>query len=219
MGWLQMSKQELRRVEVLTEVLAGSRTTESAAGLLGLSVRQTHRLLVRYGDGGGGALIHRARGRTSNNQLTSGVREYVLELIRRQYRDFGPTLATEVLLNKHQLRIGKETLRRWLMVEGLWLSRTQRKTFHQPRLRRESYGELVQIDGSERQPKQANYTKEGLAGIQAESSDRDSNREFSTAQSELIQAIKGWLGVGFTFETGTLKVVPLDWTSYLFTGR
>ena len=26
---------------------------------------------------------------------------------------------------------------------------TQRKTFHQPRLRRESYGELVQIDGSE----------------------------------------------------------------------
>ena len=36
------------------------------------------------------------------------------------------------------------------MVEaGLWLSRKQRRTFHQPRLRRESYGELVQIDGSE----------------------------------------------------------------------
>lgn len=32
---------------------------------------------------------------------------------------------------------------------GLWLSRKQRKTFHQPRLRRESYGELVPIDGSE----------------------------------------------------------------------
>ncbi len=36
------------------------------------------------------------------------------------------------------------------MVEaGLWLSRKQRRTFHQPRLRRESYGELVQINGSE----------------------------------------------------------------------
>ncbi len=32
---------------------------------------------------------------------------------------------------------------------GLWLSRKQRRTFHQPRLRRESYGELVQIDGSQ----------------------------------------------------------------------
>lgn len=36
-----------------------------------------------------------------------------------------------------------------MIAEGVWLSRKQRKTFHQPRLRRESYGELVQIDGSE----------------------------------------------------------------------
>src|ERR1700748_2170680 len=36
------------------------------------------------------------------------------------------------------------------MIEaGLWLSRKQRRTFHQPRLRRESMGELIQIDGSE----------------------------------------------------------------------
>jgi hypothetical protein len=32
---------------------------------------------------------------------------------------------------------------------GLWLSRRQRRRFHQPRLRRECLGELVQIDGSE----------------------------------------------------------------------
>ncbi len=32
---------------------------------------------------------------------------------------------------------------------GLWLSRKQRRRFHQPRLRREAYGELLQIDGSE----------------------------------------------------------------------
>ena len=36
------------------------------------------------------------------------------------------------------------------MVEaGVWLSRKQRRSFHQPRLRREGYGELIQIDGSE----------------------------------------------------------------------
>jgi hypothetical protein len=32
---------------------------------------------------------------------------------------------------------------------GIWLSRKQRRTFHQPRLRRESFGELIQIDGSD----------------------------------------------------------------------
>lgn len=36
-----------------------------------------------------------------------------------------------------------------MMAEGVWLFRKQRRTFHQPRLRRESYGELVQIDGSD----------------------------------------------------------------------
>lgn len=83
MGWLQMSKQELRRVEVLTEVLTGSRTTESAAGLLGVSLRQAQRLVARYRDGGGGSLIHRSRGRPASNKLTSGVRELVQELVRQ----------------------------------------------------------------------------------------------------------------------------------------
>ena len=57
------SRQDLQRIEVLTEVLAGRRTTESAAAVLGVSMRQVQRLLNRYRDGGGGALIHQARGR------------------------------------------------------------------------------------------------------------------------------------------------------------
>jgi len=32
---------------------------------------------------------------------------------------------------------------------GIWLSRKKRRTFHQPRLRREAFGELIQIDGSD----------------------------------------------------------------------
>lgn len=149
MGWLQMSKQELRRVEVLTEVLAGSRTTESAAGVLGVSLRQAQRLVARYRDGGGGALIHKSRGRPASNKLASGVRELVLELVRQNYRDFGPTLAAEVLLERHGIEVSRETLRKWMVEADVWLSRKQRRSFHQPRLRRESYGELIQIDGSQ----------------------------------------------------------------------
>ncbi len=144
-----MSTKDLQRIEVLTEVLAGRRTVASAAAVLAISGRQVNRLLVRYRDGGGGALIHQARGRTSNNHLESGVREDALELVRRNYRDFGPTLATEALEERHGIKVGRETARKWMVADGLWLSRKQRRTFHQPRLRRESYGELVQIDGSE----------------------------------------------------------------------
>jgi transposase len=144
-----MSKQELRRVEVLTEVLAGQRTAESAAGVLDVSLRQAQRLVVRYREGGGGALIHKSRGRRASNKLGSGVRELVLELVPQNYLDFGPTLAAEVLLERHGIEVSRETLRKWMVEAGVWLSRKQRRSFHQPKLRRESLGELVQIDGSE----------------------------------------------------------------------
>ena len=149
MGLVSMSAKDLQRIEVLTEVLAGRRSVTSAATVLAISDRQVNRLLVRYRDGGGGALIHRARGRSSNNQLEAGVREYAIELIRQSYRDFGPTLAAEALQERHGITVGRETVRKWMVEAGLWLSRKQRRTFHQPRLRRESYGELVQIDGSD----------------------------------------------------------------------
>src|ERR1700712_4355822 len=149
MGWISMSERELRRIEVLSEVLAKRRTEVSAAAILGLSTRQTRRLVVAYRDCGGGAMIHKARGRTSNNQLISGIREYVIELVRSRYADFGPSLAAEVLLAKDGVKVSRETLRKWMVADGLWLSRKQRRSFHQPRLRRECVGELVQIDGSE----------------------------------------------------------------------
>ncbi len=60
-----------------------------------------------------------------------------------------PTLAAEVLDERHGIRVGRETVRKWVVEDGLFLSREQRRTFHQPRLRRESLGELVQMDGSQ----------------------------------------------------------------------
>ena len=149
MGWISMSERDLRRIEVLSEVRTGRRTVAAAAAVLAVSERQTYRLLARYERDGGSGLIHKARGRTSNRSRNEGIRKYAVELVKTKYADFGPTLATEVLLDKHELRVGRETLRRWMIAEGLWLSRTQRRTFHQPRLRRESYGELIQIDGSD----------------------------------------------------------------------
>jgi hypothetical protein len=100
LGLLTTSGSELQRVEVVAEVLARRRTEESAAAVLELSARQTRRLVRAYRDGGGGALMHKARGKTSNNQLIVGVREYVVDLVKTRYADFGATLAAEVLLER-----------------------------------------------------------------------------------------------------------------------
>jgi hypothetical protein len=50
----------------------------------------------------------------------------------------------------HDIRIGRETLRKWLVSAGLWTTRRERiRKAHQPRRRRDCLGELVQIDGCE----------------------------------------------------------------------
>ena len=49
----------------------------------------------------------------------------------------------------HQITLGRETLRLWMIQAGIWADRKQRKQVHQPRHRRECVGELVQVDGCE----------------------------------------------------------------------
>jgi Homeodomain-like domain len=149
LGWTALSERELQRVRVLGEVMNRVRTVASASVVLALSARQVHRLLRAYRSAGAGSLAHKGRGRPSNNKIAAGIRDRALELVRASYADFGPTLAAEMLADHHGLKVSRETLRGWMIDAGLWLSRQQRRRFHQPRLRREAMGELVQIDGSE----------------------------------------------------------------------
>ncbi|MBW0371447.1 ISNCY family transposase [Ensifer adhaerens] len=149
MGLIAMSERDLQRIEVLSKVIAGRMTLVSAAHVLELSTRQVRRLLERISTGGAASIRHQAIGRPSNNRICDGVRDYAMTIVHERYADFGPTLATEKLAERDGLTVSRETLRQWMSDDGLWLSRKQRRTFHQPRLRREAYGELVQIDGSE----------------------------------------------------------------------
>jgi hypothetical protein len=117
--------------------------------VLDLSTRQVRRLLERISTGGAASIRHRAIGRPSNNRICEGVRGYAVTLVGERYAGFGPTLAAETLAARDGLVVSRETLRQWMSEARLWLSRRERRTFHQPRLRREAYGELIQIDGSE----------------------------------------------------------------------
>jgi transposase len=149
MGLIAMSERDLQRIEVLSKVVDDRMTIVAAAHVLGLSTRQVRRLLERIRTDGAASIRHKAIGRPSNNRICDGVRDYAVAIVRERYADFGPTLAAEKLAEEHGLTVSRETLRKWMSAAGLWLSRQQRRTFHQPRLRREAYGELVQIDGSE----------------------------------------------------------------------
>lgn len=144
-----MSERDLNRVEILSQVVQGRMTATNAGNLLSLSRRQVQRLLKSFRTDGPAAIRHKARGRPSNNRIDPAVRAFAVTLVKEHYADFGPTLAAEKLAEDHGLKVSRETLRKWMQDAGIWLPRKQRRTFHQPRLRRECYGELIQIDGSD----------------------------------------------------------------------
>jgi hypothetical protein len=134
---------------VLSEVIDERRSVASAAAVLSVSARHIRRLLKRLIADGSSGMGHKGRRRASNRQIRAATRDRALALLKDKYSDFGPTLAAEMLGTRHALTVSRETLRKWMVEAGLWLSRRQRRTFHQPRLRREALGELIQIDGSE----------------------------------------------------------------------
>jgi hypothetical protein len=117
---------------------------------LGLTTRQVRRLSRAFESSGAAGLVSRQRGRLSNHQLPAGLEAQAVAIVRARYADFGPTLAQEKLPELHDLRVGRETLRKWMAAAGLWVTRRERlPPVHQPRHRRSCLGELVQIDGSD----------------------------------------------------------------------
>jgi hypothetical protein len=145
---IAMSQRERDVLKILHGVLKGERTQAQAARLLDLSVRQVRRLQRKLEAQGDQALVHRLRGRPSNRRLDAALRRDVLRAYRRCYADFGPTLASEKLAEQG-LAVCPQTLRRWLIAEGLWQRRRRRDPHRRRRARRECFGELIQMDASE----------------------------------------------------------------------
>lgn len=147
MSHLLMSFKELGRKTLFEEVKAGRMALVEAARRLGLSYRQTCRSYRRFAADGDAGLVHRSRGRPSNRALAAKLRSKVLARYAERYEGFGPTLAAEKLA-QDGLVVDHETLRRWLLQEGLFQRRRKGVVHRERRERKAHFGELVQMDGS-----------------------------------------------------------------------
>ena len=146
---IEMSQRERDVLKVMAAVLKGERTQAEAARLLGRSVRQVRRIQRRLKEHGDGAVVHGLRGRRSNRALAAAVRRQALSLYRRHYGGFGPSLAAEKLAEAHRLALSAETLRQWLLAEGLWQRQRRRDRHRSRRERKACFGEMLQADASE----------------------------------------------------------------------
>lgn len=144
-----MSSKELERYALIKRVVGKELSQSFAATQLGLSVRQIKRLCAACRASGAQGLVSKQRGKPSNRQTNALRRNQIMALVHAHYSDFGPQLASEYLQSQHGQSLSHETLRQWMIEDGLWTAKVRRaKRAHPSRERRPCTGELIQIDGS-----------------------------------------------------------------------
>jgi transposase len=148
MGEIRMSSKERKRLGIMARIDAGEIRLKDASNILGLSYRHIKRIRARYRQHGDAGLVHRNRGRPSNHKHPDEIKDMVKRLYVENYNDFGPVLFSEKLSENHRIKVDHETIRRWLISEGLWQKKRKSPGHRSRRQRREHFGELIQMDGS-----------------------------------------------------------------------
>jgi transposase len=143
-----MGEKELLKVKVMAMVEAGQMTVKAASEQLGVSYRQGKRIHAAYKTGGDTAMVHGNSGKASPRKVDPSTRKKALEAYRERYWDFGPTFAAEKLAEEEGITVSNETLRQWLLAEGLWQRHRKRSEHRNRRERRACFGDLIQFDGS-----------------------------------------------------------------------
>ena len=144
-----LSTNEQHRLGIIRSAISRKTTNSEAAKVLGVSERHVKRLKASFRKYGEGTVIHRLKNKVSNNSFPPTFKESVLRIIREKYTDFGPSFASEKLAEEDGLKVNPETLRLWMIKEGLWKFHKKKKPkYFSFRERKEYFGELIQFDGS-----------------------------------------------------------------------
>ena len=146
---ITMSSKELARYRVLGGVLEGQLALQEAADALGVSPRHARRLLGRLREHGPQGLVHGNRGRSPGNRTPDELREKILSWVEDRYAGFNDTHLREILAEREEVSIGRETLRSLLRAAGHRPKRKRRpRRHHRRRERSAAKGLMVLWDGS-----------------------------------------------------------------------
>ena len=148
---IAMSQGERDCLDWLKCARDGQVTQRFAAEKMGITGRWVRSLLAEMKVKGDAVVIRGLQGRPSNRRIDEEIRRRAMEIVQSpDWHDFKPTFASQQLAKRHQIQVSKETLRKWMMAEGIWESNGRKVgEIHTWRPRRSHYGELVQWDTSD----------------------------------------------------------------------
>lgn len=142
-----MDQRDRKKLHVVRKVIEKEMTQAEAGIAIDLSDRQIRRLVHRVREEGDRGVCHKGRSKRPNRWKEEKKRQ-ALKIYQEKYAGFGPTLATEKLLERDRIKISKESLRLWLKEAQIPYKSRKKRPHRQWRERRAHCGALVQLDGS-----------------------------------------------------------------------
>ena len=147
-GKIIMTMKAQKRAKVLEMLKMKQINQKEASDRIGLSIRQIKRIYKEYKEKGDEALNHGLIGKQGNHQIDKVKKEKILNMVRDKFKDYKPTFIAEKLLEIYGNDIKANTLRIWMLKEGLW-HKIRKMSIHRTRRpRKEHFGEMIQMDGS-----------------------------------------------------------------------
>jgi transposase len=148
-GNITLNTKELRRGQILELVKKQEMSLMQAATVLRLSYRQAKRLKARYLLKDLAGLAHGNRNRVSHRLLPDSFRQQILDLHQKKYNLFNDSHFTELLQERENISVSRETVRHILRAAAVPPKRRRRPPQHRSRRpRKPQIGMMVQCDGS-----------------------------------------------------------------------
>lgn len=145
-----MSIKEARRFGIMQQIDKKILTLREASNELGLSLSHIKKIRKRYRLEGSEGLISKHMGKVSPNRTDPKIKSEIMGILRsEEYKGFGPTFARDKIEERQTHRLSSETIRKWMLADGLWIPKRKKKGKAYPRRqRRGRFGDLVQADAS-----------------------------------------------------------------------
>lgn len=138
-------KTKLREL-ILDAYINGKIDFTSVISRLDLSKRQVYRLIKRYN--ATKTLTHKLYGKPSNHSIDEEIKEKVMLLYKEKYLGFNYEHASELLEEIDNIKVSSGSLRKWLLSAKITWPKQKRKKQHLCRKPRESFNDMLQLDGT-----------------------------------------------------------------------
>ncbi len=148
-----LDSRDQRTSEILTKLVNKEIKTKEAMKLLGLSKRQVLRKKKKLLTIGISSIPHGSRGRATNRAVGEKTKDFIHSLYAKEYSGWNFSHFHETITGLGKTDLSLKSVSRILQSKGIHSpqEKKKKKQVHPPRERKESFGEMIQVDASKYQ--------------------------------------------------------------------